>query len=137
MIKHRRNTEKNLLTDRILAEIKRQKLEKTPYCVQCGSRNNLQLGHVFSRVCKSIIFEWDNLHIQCESCNNYHEVNPEPFNNWAKRNIGIEKFNYLEAKSKQIKKWTVPELKEKLKRLRCVDERNKRNVETIQGRYAG
>ena len=120
-MKYRRNSERNKLTDAILAEIKRIKLKKYPRCVQCGSTYNLQLGHVFTRNYKSTIFEMDNNFIQCEVHNNEHENNPEPYISWVKNEIGERRYMLLLGKTYLIKKWQIWELKELLEKLRSMD----------------
>lgn len=116
-MRQRRQSKKNLLTDRILSEIKQRRLKKYPCCVTCGSTYRLELAHVFSRSCKSIIFEWDNCFIQCHICNVLHESNAEPLFSFTKLEVGEERFEELKILSWQTKKWYAWELEELLKEI--------------------
>jgi len=118
MIANRRKTEKNKLTDKILSEIKKIKLLEYNKCVLCGSKHNLELGHVFTRSYKSTIFEMDNNFIQCKTCNNYHEIDPNIYYNWVKLEIGNKRFEELQSKTRTLKKWKVYELEELMNQLK-------------------
>jgi len=74
-------------------------------CVICGSTQNLQNGHLFSRV--SYITRWCevNCHCQCRDCNNLHEYNPHLFTNWFIHKFGVKKYDWLLAKHNGIKKF--------------------------------
>lgn len=52
---------------------------KEPFCVCCGSSDQLQCGHLFSRVFTSLRWEEMNAATQCARCNMNHEQHAEPF----------------------------------------------------------
>jgi hypothetical protein len=115
-----KSTDKKKLSDQILSEIKRIKLQEFPYCVTCGSRYKLQLSHVFTRSYKSTIFEMDNNFIQCEKCNNLHEVQPLPYIHWVSAHIGHKRFLDLQTKIRELKHWKLWELEELLSKYKDV-----------------
>ena len=53
--------------------------KKEPYCSCCGSPDQLQCGHLFSRVFTSLRWEEMNAATQCARCNMNHEHHSEPF----------------------------------------------------------
>jgi hypothetical protein len=83
----------------------------TPYCVQCGTREHLTCGHLITRNCKSVRYDYRNCFTQCRDCNLRHEYNPELFTAWWLEEFGEEEYNNLVRDSKRIRKWTVEELK--------------------------
>lgn len=52
---------------------------KEPCCSCCGSQEQLQCGHLFSRVFTSLRWEEMNAATQCARCNINHEHHSEPF----------------------------------------------------------
>lgn len=96
-------------TDKSMSEYVRA---KTPFCVICGTRDRLTNGHLITRNAKSVRFDLENCATQCSSCNYTHEFRPERFTEWYIENFGTEQYLALVQRSKQIKKWTVDELKE-------------------------
>ncbi len=97
------------------------------FCVLCGSRENLQCGHIFSRVSYST--RWDlakdgNAHGQCRNCNLNHEYHPYLFFKWYLNNFGKKRLEELHNRSRETKKYKnyelenlLRELKEKLKEI--------------------
>jgi len=96
-------------TDKAMSEYVRA---KTPYCVLCGTTERLTAGHLITRTAKSVRFSLDNVFTQCASCNFLHEHRPERFTDWYIKKFGVEAYGGLVEHSKQIRKWTVDELKE-------------------------
>jgi hypothetical protein len=67
-------------------------------CVQCGSTQNLNCGHVFSRIMNSTRFLEENANCQCATCNKHHEYNAKPYYDWYVSKFGQQQFeavNYL------------------------------------------
>lgn len=84
-------------------------------CVVCGSRENTQCGHIFSRVAYST--RWDlnkkgNAHCQCSGCNCSHEYDPYPFYNWYINKFGKAEFDRLYVRYKTTRKFTNTQLRE-------------------------
>lgn len=50
--------------------------QRDKHCIVCGSTENLQCGHLFSRVSYSTRWDEMNAHAQCRNCNMVHEHNP-------------------------------------------------------------
>ena len=72
-------------------------------CVTCGSRENLQCGHLFSRTAYSTRWHPRNAFCQCSSCNLRHEHDPYPLVLASLGAIGI----LLLLKEQQPAQWHV------------------------------
>jgi len=86
-------------------------------CVQCGSINNLGVGHIFSR--RNLSTRWDisddgNCHTQCWPCNFKHVRDQYPYFNWYIKKFGDDKFQALRLKHDQIVKISTSELNDLL-----------------------
>lgn len=79
-------------------------------CVTCGSYQNPQCGHLFSRIWYNTRWDLYNCNQQCASCNGMHEADPVPYQNWYKSRYGIDAFEELHNRARQIRKWTDQEL---------------------------
>lgn len=79
-------------------------------CVQCGSRENLTCGHLFSRVAHSTRWDEKNCHCQCTGCNMSHEFNPHNFTLWFVRRFGLLEYELLNKKYNTTAKYTNAEL---------------------------
>ena len=89
--------------------------ERDQACVECGSKENLTNGHVFSR--RSYSTRWDiskngNCHTQCWGCNFRHSKDNYEYFNWYIKRFGIEEFDDLRFRYKKTKKYHTPELEE-------------------------
>ena len=54
-------------------------LTEETVCSCCGSTENLQNGHLFTREWRAIRWDRRNCGAQCSGCNLKHEHNPEPY----------------------------------------------------------
>ena len=63
----------------------------------------------------SLRFDENNVHLQCEHCNTFLSGNLIKYRTNLIKKIGIEKYNDLELKSNDTRKYTVEELKEIIK----------------------
>ena len=81
-------------------------------CVTCGSKTQLQCGHLITRSKKSIFFDPENCNVQCAKCNIKHEYNPEIYTAWFINRFGLSRYNDLILRGNQTKKWTDEELRE-------------------------
>ncbi len=87
--------------DKVFSEYIRARDRK---CICCGSTDNLQCGHLLSRVAYSTRWDEDNAHAQCRSCNLVHEYNPHIYIKAYIRIHGIDKYYELISKySKTVK----------------------------------
>ena len=66
--------------DKIFAEYIRLRDNKT--CVICGSTENPNNWHYFSRVCSILRWNEINCNCQCAKCNFLHEQDEKPYTDW-------------------------------------------------------
>ena len=85
-------------------------------CVCCGATENLQNGHLIKRGRKSIRFHEKNCNCQCASCNIKHNHYPEFYTNWFIKKYGQAEYEALIEQSKELKKFTIMELEELIKK---------------------
>jgi 5-methylcytosine-specific restriction endonuclease McrA len=83
------------------------------HCVLCGSTEQLQAGHLFSRVAYSTRWDLRNIFTQCASCNYRHESDPYPFTEWYRRTYGESAYHDLHrdyVTPRKFKDWELEEL---------------------------
>jgi len=107
----------------------RERDKKEP-CISCGRHHNGQYdaGHYRSRGAASHLrFNEDNIHKQCQHCNNYKSGNATEYRINLIKKIGIQRVEALENNNK-AHKFTIEEAKEikqyfkdKLKKLKEAD----------------
>ena len=87
-------------------------------CISCGYEGEgrqFHAGHYKSQGGNSLLrFHEDNVHSQCQVCNNHLSGNLAEYRKNLIEKIGIEKVEWLES-TKGTKKWSVEELKEIIK----------------------
>jgi len=64
-------------------------------CVLCGTTENLQCGHLLTRVAYSTRWDEVNCHCQCRSHNLEHEYRPHVFTQWFLRKFGQTRYDLL------------------------------------------
>lgn len=77
-------------------------------CVLCGSVQNLQCSHLFTKA-QSNAVRWDarNAHTLCAACHYRHHTRPDyAFYEWTKKRIGEQDVEEIRASSKQTTDWT-------------------------------
>lgn len=79
-------------------------------CVTCGSYDNPQCGHLFSRYWYGTRWDLLNCNTQCSKCNFLHEVDSLPYQNWFKQRYGSEVFEDLHRRARAIAKYTDQDL---------------------------
>lgn len=89
--------------------------ERDQACVQCGKKESLTNGHVFSR--RAYNTRWDitkdgNCHTQCWGCNFRHSKDNYEYFNWYVKKFSQEEFEDLRFKYRETKKYTTLELEE-------------------------
>lgn len=100
-------------------------------CISCSlildsAKRKFDAGHFYSQGGHgSIRYDLDNCFAQCVPCNRHLHGNIHEYRKKLINRIGQERFNALEQKSNDYKKWTIEELKEiineykkKIKRLK-------------------
>lgn len=88
--------------------------DKGNVCISCQKTPKKEnAGHFYNANNHyNVRFNEDNVHLQCEHCNTFLSGNLLEYRKHIILKIGIERFNILEAKSKQTRKFTKEELKE-------------------------
>lgn len=86
-------------------------------CISCGKKpSKINAGHYFSIGGHSNVrFDPDNVHIQCEPCNNNLSGNLIPYRKNLINKIGQDRFDQLEERAYREKYWSPEELKELIK----------------------
>jgi hypothetical protein len=88
--------------------------DKHELCISCQKPPKKQnAGHYFSSGGHSNVrFNEDNVHLQCEHCNTFLSGSLIEYRKNLINKIGIEKYESLESKAKDTRKFTKDELKE-------------------------
>lgn len=94
------------------ALVKEIVIKRDGLCVVCGTRKNLQPGHLFSRVAYSTRWDLTNVYAQCRSCNFRHEFDPYPLVNYFIEIWGRAKLDTLHRKYVTPRKFKTFELEE-------------------------
>lgn len=84
-------------------------------CISCKRQNIVKYnaGHYFSQgAFPGLRFDEDNVHKQCEHCNSYLSGNLNRYRKGLIAKIGIERFEALEARCNEVKKYNVNDIKE-------------------------
>ena len=105
--------------DKIVGDIVKERDGK---CVTCDGSNNLQPGHLFSRVAYSTRWDLNNVFCQCQSCNFKHEMDPYPLTNYYIKNFGRKMYDYLHRQyvtPKKFKDFQLEELYHQLEGYLC------------------
>ena len=107
--------------DKVFSEYIRARDKK---CICCGTQEDLQCGHLLSRVAYSTRWDEDNAHAQCRKCNLVHEHNPHIYVKAYIQQHGINQYyNILSKYSKAVKisnaemEQMIEEYQEKLKNM--------------------
>lgn len=97
--------------------------DKDELCISCGHdfKNGRQAhaGHYIPRSRSSFLrFDEDNIHKQCSICNNYLSGNVGAYRVNLIIKIGIDRVIYLEKHQNSLKKYTIQDLKDIIKKYR-------------------
>lgn len=87
-------------------------------CVCCGSTNNLEVGHFFSRTNKSIAWDLVNCNVQCHDCNQKHNSDQSKYWSYMIRKYGwteIDRLNRLRWANEYIPYNKLIEMRDALK----------------------
>ena len=88
--------------------------DKNKPCISCNKPlgEKFDAGHYYSTRHKNTTFDEENVHGQCVSCNQHLHGNLLNYQIGIAERIGGEKLIELHIKAHEIKKWTIPEVKE-------------------------
>jgi 5-methylcytosine-specific restriction endonuclease McrA len=103
--KPRKKTLKNKL-DKISGEIKRA----IGRCQKCGSYQQLQWCHVYSRKLLSVRWDLKNTFCLCTSCHSKFHDRPTELTEWVKKILGEDEYWALTRRANTPKNWTIEEL---------------------------
>lgn len=84
-------------------------------CVVCGTKDNLQCGHLYSRIAYSTRWDEDNAFAQCRNCNMRHEYDFEPLRKYAEMKHGKKKLKKIYIKYKTPVKLSNNDLQDLIK----------------------
>ena len=92
--------------------------DKDNPCISCGKKitGRVNASHFWNaNNHHNVRFDEDNVHSSCITCNQFLSGNLLEYRTRLCSKIGQERFDELEAKRHQVKKWTKDELKEIIK----------------------
>lgn len=75
-------------------------------CVRCGTTDNLQCCHIYSRANRAVRWDVDNALCMCAGCHFWAHQSPLEFAELCKHILGIHTYSSLRIKARTIKKWT-------------------------------
>jgi hypothetical protein len=92
--------------------------DKDELCISCKHKPKKEnAGHFWNANNHwNVRFDEDNVHLQCERCNSFLSGNLIEYRANLITKIGQERFDQLEARAREIRKFTKDELKELIKK---------------------
>ena len=93
--------------------------DKSKPCISCNNALGAKFdaGHLFSMGGhRAVTFDEDNVHGQCVACNQHKHGNLIAYQEGLIKRIGQERYDILKSKAYAVKKWSVEELKEIIKK---------------------
>jgi len=97
--------------DKLCSEIVR----KRGKCERCGSRNNIQCCHIFSRTYNNTRWDIENLVALCAGCHFWSHKNPILFGEFIIQYLGTKRYELLKEAHNLITKYTIDDLLTKIK----------------------
>ena len=83
--------------DRLFSQI----IRSLGFCVRCGSKQNLQCCHIYSRKYNSVRFDEQNAVCLCARCHRWGHDNPTDFTKWLETFINLDRLR--EKRNKIVK----------------------------------
>lgn len=81
-------------------------------CVTCGSSDNLQCGHLFTRTYYTLRWDEKNAFCQCAGCNLRHEHDPYKLTSHFMMVFSEEEYHELHSQLQGVSKKTTFEIEE-------------------------
>ncbi len=92
------------------------KIRERGRCERCGYPDTLQTSHIYSRSNLSVRWDEDNAFCYCAGCHFWWHKNPLEAQEFTLRKYGKIKYDKLQKKANSIKKWTIQDLQELIKK---------------------
>jgi hypothetical protein len=90
--------------------------DKNDPCISCRTTKNVQYcaSHYFNtKTFGNLRFDEENVHKACNQyCNGQLSGNLIPYRKYLIEKIGIDRFTALESRQNEVRKYTIPEIKE-------------------------
>ena len=88
--------------------------DKGLLCISCGNvPKKTNAGHFWNANNHwAVRFDEDNVHVQCEYCNSFLSGNLLPYRANLIGKIGFDRYDQLEEKARETRKFSIEELKE-------------------------
>jgi hypothetical protein len=83
-------------------------------CVTCGDRHHMSeihAGHFVRRRHMAVRWDPENVHTQCVYCNTFLDGNEAEYSRFIIDTYGRETFDRLLASKRDVRKWSMPELR--------------------------
>ena len=82
------------------------------HCLKCGTKDNLQAAHIFSRTARSVRFDPLNILTLCWRCHlSWAHRNPIEFTEFVQKHLGKKNYAELKKRYYKLKSWTQAEYK--------------------------
>jgi len=104
--KKSKKSERNKLVKKLDTVFSKYIRMRDKKCVICGSTQNLQAGHLITRLRYSTRWDEENCFAQCRNCNYIHNFRPEIFTSWFIEKFGAKKYKELVYRSRIPVKYT-------------------------------
>lgn len=82
-------------------------------CFTCGKREEsgqMHAGHFIPRTHSNTLFDEMNVHAQCSQCNMFNQGQPHIYAQKLIAKYGLDEFQKLVERGKEIKQYKIPEL---------------------------
>ena len=110
-----KKTSRKALVRKLDSLVSKYVIARDKKCVNCGKRENLTGGHLFSRAAYSTRWDVNNVFCQCIGCNMRHEYDPYPLTSYFIEKYNMVEYDALHYKYSHPKKFKDYELQEMIK----------------------
>ena len=92
------------------------------YCLKCGSKNNLQCCHIYTRKFLSTRFDFVNLLCLCASCHAHFHDKPLELGEFVKTMRTKKEYNDLKLRANKPRQFTMEELNDLYERFEEINK---------------